>query len=169
MSPSLELHIAALKRMNGASRVWLYTANRLITNQEQEQLIRSLHDFLQGWNAHGAGLVSGGGVFYNAVLVLAVDESKLGASGCSIDSSVRWVQEIGTALGIDFFNRMLVVHGGHPDWKLDNVAHFWALRKSGQIDDDHLVVNTLCKSLDEWHSEGVVPFRRSWHKDAWGR
>lgn len=158
-----------LARMSPESRIWLYTASRFLTESEQNQLLESMRSFLSKWQAHGADMTSGGGFFYNAILVLAVDESRVGASGCSIDSSVRWLQSVGTSLGVDFFNRMLVVHNGSPDWKLDTVAQFWALRKSGMIDDEHKVVNTLCKSLGEWRKDGVVPFARSWHRDAWGR
>ena len=39
------------------------------------------------------------------MLVLAVDESQLGASGCSIDSSVRALQSLEQVLGVDLVNQ----------------------------------------------------------------
>jgi hypothetical protein len=46
---------------------------------------------------------------YNQLIVLSVDDSSLGASGCSIDSSVKFIKELGTELKVDFFNRMYVL------------------------------------------------------------
>lgn len=68
----------------------------------------SLNSFIQEWNNHGNNLTAGFELFYDQVIVLGVDESKVDASGCSIDSSVRKMKEISDELGKDLFNRMNV-------------------------------------------------------------
>ena len=41
----------------------------------------------------------------NSILILAVDEARKAASGCSIDSSVHMIKHLEKELKIDFFNR----------------------------------------------------------------
>lgn len=89
----------------------------------------SLNSFIQEWNNHGNNLTAGFELFYDQVIVLGVDESQVDASGCSIDSSVRKMKEIGEELGKDLFNRMLV----------------------GVMDGDQLQVLTLA----EWQNSGL--------------
>ena len=48
-------------------------------------------------------------LYKNRFLILAVDESQASASGCSIDSSVKFVKAMESELGTDFFNRMNLV------------------------------------------------------------
>lgn len=89
----------------------------------------SLNSFIQEWNNHGNNLTAGFELYYDQVIVLGVDESQVDASGCSIDSSVRKMKEIGEELGKDLFNRMLV----------------------GVMDGDQLQVLTLA----EWQNSGL--------------
>jgi hypothetical protein len=44
-------------------------------------------------------------ILHEQLLVLAVDESQLGASGCSIDSSVRALRKLEDSLGLDLVDQ----------------------------------------------------------------
>jgi hypothetical protein len=44
-------------------------------------------------------------ILYEQLLVLAVDESQLGASGCSIDSSVRTLRQLEESLDLDLVDQ----------------------------------------------------------------
>ena len=61
------------------------------------------------WKSHGAKLNATGILLHNKIIALSVDDSSLGASGCSIDSSVKFIKELGAELKVDFFNRMYVL------------------------------------------------------------
>ncbi|MFN3381454.1 MAG: hypothetical protein ACK41O_18485, partial [Runella zeae] len=87
------------------ARVWIYQANRSLTHDEVSTLTETLIAALDGWEAHGLALTASGKIFLNRFVVIAVDESKELPSGCSIDKSTRWMQEIGGQWGIDFFDR----------------------------------------------------------------
>jgi hypothetical protein len=45
-------------------------------------------------NSHGKAMHASFEILHHQLLVLAVDQSELGASGCSIDSSVRTLREL---------------------------------------------------------------------------
>lgn len=90
------------------ARIWIYQSNRPFNKNEREILSTNLSSFLQGWTAHCNILHASFDLPYDQFVVIGLDESASDASGCSIDGLFRMLQETGTALGIDFFNRELI-------------------------------------------------------------
>jgi phage host-nuclease inhibitor protein Gam len=89
------------------ARVWVYQADRKLTDEETAIITETLKASLDTWEAHGKRLTASGKVFENRFVVIAVDERDELPSGCSIDKSVHWLQEIGQRMNIDFFDRSL--------------------------------------------------------------
>jgi len=75
------------------SRVWVYQSEREFTSKELEFISEKAIDFIEKWTKHGSNLKGSFTIKYNQFLVLAVDEGFNNVSGCSIDSSVRFVHE----------------------------------------------------------------------------
>ena len=98
------------------SRVWLYLADRKLDATEAHFLNEKLKLFLDSWAAHNKKLTCDGTLLFSQYLILAVDEDVESASGCSIDSSVRFVKSLGQELNVDFFNRLnvLVIENQEP-------------------------------------------------------
>lgn len=96
------------------SKVWIYTADRFFTDKDKEEIAGAMKQFLPQWAAHGNSLFGDYSIEHDKFLILAVDELQAGASGCSIDSSVRFIKDLGAYLKIDFFNRlnMVIEEGG---------------------------------------------------------
>lgn len=92
-----------------SSRVWLYLANRPLDSTELNFAKEKLDLFLSNWTAHNKQLHCNGTILFSQYLVLSVNENIENASGCSIDSSVRFVKALGQELELDFFNRMQVL------------------------------------------------------------
>ncbi len=88
-----------------SSRIWIYASSRKFSIAEQEVIRKTLRDFCTGWATHGREMPSSFEILHEQLLVLAVDESQLGASGCSIDSSVRALQGLEQALDLDLVNQ----------------------------------------------------------------
>lgn len=91
------------------SRVWLYLADRKLDATEANYVTEQMHQFLSNWAAHNKKLTCDGTLLFNQYLILAVNEDIESASGCSIDSSVRFVKSLGAELNVDFFNRIKVM------------------------------------------------------------
>ncbi len=89
------------------SRVWVYQADRELTPEETGIITETLKASLDTWEAHGKPLTASGKIFEHRFIVIAVDERDELPSGCSIDKSVHWLQEIGQRMNIDFFDRSL--------------------------------------------------------------
>jgi hypothetical protein len=132
------------------SRVWLYLANRKLDSTELHYAEEQLQSFLKSWAAHGKNLFCDGRFLFDQYLVLVVDEKQESASGCSIDSSVRFVKSLGNELGVDFFNRMNVLE--FDGEKTNTTNYFEAIEKKSTF------LNPLIESLFE--------LRGSWLQNA---
>lgn len=101
------------------SRLWMYLSDRPFSNDEVSSITQELNKFVLSWSAHNKKLKSSGEILFNQMLVLVVDEDYENASGCSIDSSVRFVKDLGVKFKVDFFNRIfvLVFDGNTPSRK----------------------------------------------------
>jgi len=147
------------------ARVWVYTANRRLTDAEADFAQQQLETFARSWTAHNQALRARTEVFHQQYLILAVDESQAGASGCSIDKSVHFLEQLGQHLGVDFFERMrfgwLDAEG---QLQMADRAEFAALLQSGAITGDTLVVNTLVQKRAELEDKWLVAYGKSWHR-----
>src|SRR6218665_1885429 len=88
-----------------SARIWVYQANRTLTDVEVGEIENVLKPAVSQWAAHGASLLASVKVLHNRFVVIALDENQNEASGCSIDASGRWFKELGNRYAIDFFDR----------------------------------------------------------------
>jgi hypothetical protein len=135
---------------NSISRVWVYTANRLLTSDEQKFIRDEMHLFLGSWAAHGSELKADGLLVHDHFIILAVDESKTGASGCSIDSSVKFIKAIGAELNIDFFDRLNLVVEKNGEF---NYSHISELKKFEDWNVFNPMVTDLAGLRTNWKQQ----------------
>jgi hypothetical protein len=147
------------------SRVWVYVLNRRLTEQEAQFVQQQAGQFVRGWTAHDAALQAAAEVFDRQAILLMVDETRAGASGCSIDKSVHFLEQLGQAVGADFFERMRfawVDESGNLQWS--NRAEFADQLAQQKIKDDTLIVNTLAGTKRDLQEKWLQPMRASWHR-----
>ncbi|MBA3647951.1 MAG: ABC transporter ATPase [Chitinophagales bacterium] len=144
------------------SRVWIYTCNRAFTDTESRDINNALKLFCKEWTAHGSTLLAKGEIFYNRFIVLMVDETHAGASGCSIDKSVHFMQVIESEYQVQLFNRLLV------SWKAGNNINVTALNdldkliENGEITEDTLVFNNTITLKKHFDQRWIIPLKESW-------
>ena len=90
------------------SRIWLYAAENALIKDHQNYILKVVSEDLKGWNAHQQPLTAGVTILENYFIVVALDESKNGASGCSIDTLQKTIQELEKELSISLMNRLNV-------------------------------------------------------------
>jgi hypothetical protein len=95
----------SFEQIPSSARIWIYQANRAITDSERHEIENTLKPAVSQWAAHGASLLASVKVLHNRFVIIALDENQNEASGCSIDASTRWFKELGNRLNIDFFDR----------------------------------------------------------------
>lgn len=147
------------------ARVWVYAAERALEASEQAIVQQKSEQFVEQWTAHNQQLQAKALLLEARFLVLAVDESRAGASGCSIDKSVHFVQALGQALGLDFFNRMRFSYrDAAGDVHTISREAFQTRYREGAIHGQTVVFDPLVKSWAELQNSFEKPLADSWHQ-----
>jgi hypothetical protein len=100
---------------------------------------------------------------YGYFIILTVDESQAGVTGCSIDSSVRLIKEMEQEYHIDLFNRFNIAYKLDGEVKVQGKEDFETLVNIKQITQDTIVFNNMVQTLAELETKWEVPFKDSWH------
>lgn len=147
-----------------SSRVWIYQSNRLLTAEETEQARRQAQQFVAQWQSHGKPVRAWADILHHLFLVFIVDEAYEAPSGCSIDSSVALVRDLGQALGVDWFDRMTFSYQT-PDQQVAVAVReqFAELYANGTINDQTTVFNNLVQTKTDMEQTWRVPLAESWH------
>lgn len=145
------------------ARVWIYPSNRPFTEEETVLLSEKLTSFLTQWTAHGASLKAGFTLPYKRFIVIALDESTHAASGCSIDSSVHFIQSIEKEFEVQLMDKMNVSfkQGAFITYKSLNDLKQLVSKKS--VSPETLVFNHLVLNKGEFLTQWEVPAKESWH------
>lgn len=146
------------------SRVWVYTANRPLTDTEAQYIREALHDFSHRWTAHNQALKAAAEVFQNQFILLMVDETQAGASGCSIDKSIHILEALGHQLGVDLFERMRFAWVENDALQYADRTGLAARVADSSIQPETLMVNTLVQTKSDLQEKWLVPFAQSWHR-----
>ena len=144
-------------------RIWIYQASRLLTATEEEHVAHKLAAFTEQWKVHGQPLAASVELKYHLFVILAVDESFATPSGCSIDTSVRMLQELEQELGLSFLDRMQIAYRKGEEIVVVPRAGFEALIAAGEVTGDTIVFNNLASTRNELLTQWEVPFKQSWH------
>ena len=110
------------------ARIWIYASENALTADQQIYILNYISEDLKGWNAHKVPLTAGVTILENHFIVVALDENKNGASGCSFDTLQKTIQELEKELSISLMNRLNVFCSIDnkiqciPSFKLGSVA-----------------------------------------------
>ena len=149
------------------TRVWIYQADRLMTEAEQKVISNALVDFCTEWISHGTPVQSSFEVEHGLFILIYGVEPNDGVSGCSIDSSVAVLRKLESELGIRLFDRQTVAWEKDGLLTLTPMHEFWAMRKAGLINDQTVVFDNLVKTLSERRDNWKTTFNLSWHSTMW--
>jgi chemotaxis regulatin CheY-phosphate phosphatase CheZ len=145
------------------AKVWIYQSDRKITQEESQAIQNELNQFTRTWQAHNHDLKAEGKVLLNHFIVIMVDESYHAPSGCSIDVSIHFVQNIERVFGLVLLDRLLLAYES-PKGEV-RVVHkhdVQAALKAGLINEDTPVYNNLIHTKKELEQNWKIPFRESW-------
>ena len=148
------------------ARVWVYQANRALTDIEEKQVLQAGQQFARQWAAHGQDLAASVAVFYQQFLVVAVDEWVAQASGCSIDSSVayvKWLEEtFGQSQPISFFDRTQIAFLRDDQLWLVPMKELKQKVADGDILPEFLTFNNTVATKQDLQERWLVPAQSSW-------
>ena len=152
------------KDLADQSRVWIYQSNRKLNDDEVIEIKKYGKQFIDSWAAHGSDLQAAFEIFYNRFIVLFADETQVKASGCSIDSSVRFIKDIQNAYQLDLFDRMNIAFMDGNKIDSLRMTDFQNALASNRLTENTIVFNNLIETKKGFMDSWQVPLKDSWHK-----
>jgi len=151
------------KTLPETSRVWIYQANRSFSGTELEEITSKLDVFIENWTAHGSDLQAGYEIKYKRFIVLALDQNLSMASGCSIDASVHFIQQLEQAYNVDLMDKMNVSYKQGEFVAHKSLIDFRKMAKDKAVSKNTIVFNNLVANKAEYLENWEVPASESWH------
>jgi len=145
------------------SRVWIYQANRSFSDEELTEIKQKLDTFITNWTAHGADLNAGYDIRYKRFIILAVDQTSQSATGCSIDASVRFIQQLEQDYNVDLMDKMNVSYKQGQFVAHKTLLDFKKMVKDKAVSKNTIVFNNLVTNIEELNENWEVPAEDSWH------
>lgn len=145
------------------SRVWIYQANRSLTDSEMEEIKQKLDQFIENWTAHGSDLQSGYEIKYKRFIVIGLNQNLNNATGCSIDASVHFIQQLEKEYNIDLLDKMNVSYKQGDFIAYKPLSDFRKMAKEKAVSKNTIVFNNLVTNITEYRENWEVPAKDSWH------
>ncbi|MGR7814195.1 ABC transporter ATPase [Lacinutrix undariae] len=145
------------------SRVWIYQANRSFSESELEELQSKLDVFIENWTAHGSDLQAGYTIKYKRFIVIALNQDLTNATGCSIDASVHFIQQLEKDYNVDLMDKMNVSYKQGEYVAYKTLIDFKKMAKNRSVSKNTIVFNNLVNNIAEFNENWEVPASESWH------
>ena len=146
------------------ARVWVYQSSRALSASEINDITISGNDFIREWAAHGASLKASFEVLYGRFIIIAVDEQQALASGCSIDTSVKFIKELEQQYNLNLFDRLQVAYRIGNEILGCHISEFEKLAQQGIVNGSTIVFNNMVSTKVAFDKEWEVPVKDSWQK-----
>jgi hypothetical protein len=154
-------------RLPPDARLWIFAAERTMSNDERARVLAETDAFIAQWTAHGVPLTAGRELRYDQFVLVGVDERAAGVSGCSIDALVRRMQQLEQMLGLELVNNGPVLYREGNAIERVTRERFAELAASGTVGPTTRVFdNTLARVGDLLAGRWEVKASDSWHSRA---
>jgi len=151
------------KTLPESSRIWIYQANRSFSEIELEEISNKLDVFIENWTAHGSDLKAGFSIKYKRFIVIALDQKMNQATGCSIDASVSFIQQLEKDYQVDLLDKMNVSYKQGEFVAYKTLVDFRKMAKQKAVSKKTIVFNNLVTNIAEFNENWEVPASESWH------
>ena len=155
--------LTSFEELPNNSRLWIYQSDRKFTEEELPRLEQALSLFLEKWTAHGSNLHAGFEIKYQRFIVIGLDQKVASASGCSIDTQVRFIQTLETEFEVSLLDKMNVTYIQNDRLHFKPLADFKKMAKDGAVGKNTTVFNNLVNTKEEYLEHWEVPAIESWH------
>ena len=155
--------ITSFSEMSKDSRIWIYQSNRKFIASELEELNSKIVAFLNTWASHGSEMLCSYQVKYDRFIIIALDETKTSASGCSIDSCVHFIQGLEKTFEVLLLDKMNVAFKQGEYITYESIQDFKKLVSNKSVSKKTIVYNNLVVDIDDFNLNWEVPASDSWH------
>lgn len=152
------------EQLDDDSRVWIYPSDTPFKASDISILEERLAAFVEQWTAHNTSLKASFIIKYRRFIVLAVDTEFNQVSGCSIDGSVRFIQQLEHDFSKVLLDKMNVTFKQGEFLVHKSILEFKILVKNNSVTPETIVFNNLVTTKSEMESHWEIPAQESWHQ-----
>jgi hypothetical protein len=143
------------------NRAWVFVIGKPLSDAELEQLELAGNTFVQHWTAHDHQLHGKFAIYKKRIIVVTVNESLQGASGCSIDKLTRFIRLSEARFDTELLNRTNIAYKSGDNVEVIRQADVPELIGKGTLSENSLIYNTSAGNEDEL-SRWEIPLKESW-------
>jgi hypothetical protein len=145
------------------ARVWVFGSDAPVAPERTAPLLDAVDGFLSQWNAHGNPLTSARAWADDHFLIIGVDQSTAGASGCSIDGLFRTLRALESEIGASLLGGGRVFYRG-ADGRVRSVdrAAFTALGADGTVSASTPVLDPTVETKRDLRERFERPASAGW-------
>ena len=147
---------------NDNSHVWVYQSNRSFTVKETIQIEELLKDFAKNWKSHGTPVKGYATILFGQFIILMADETAMGVSGCSTDSSVRLIKKIEQDFEVELFDRLMLAFIIQERIQLLPLSKIASYLEDNLIATETLYFNNTILTKKELLNNWIIPVKESW-------
>jgi hypothetical protein len=158
--------VVPFETLPDSARVWVFGSDKPLDEAATTALLKGVDEHLADWKAHGEPLTVSREWRDERFLVVAVDQSTAGASGCSIDGLFRVLQQLERTVGAN------LVGGGRVFYRDSTSAvqcvpraSVAQLAASGAITKDTVVFDPAITDLGTFRACFERRAKESWVAD----
>lgn len=144
------------------SRVWVYQSSRIFTLSEALNIEEQINVFTNQWQSHGADVKAAGYLFFGQFLILMADETQAGVSGCSTDSSVRFVKQLENMYQVSFFDRTNIAFVVKDKVQVLPLSQVQYAVNQQFITPETLYFNNMVLTKEQLENEWLIPASQNW-------
>ncbi|HYG02579.1 MAG TPA: hypothetical protein VD927_09040 [Chryseosolibacter sp.] len=154
-----------VESISNSSRIWIYQSDRKLSSAEIHGVSSALKALCESWDVHGQPLPTSFEIRFDQFIILFADETTMQTSGCSIDSSVRGINEIADKYALKLFDRELIGFLNPPaDVKLIPMKQLKEFFNSGILNHASLTFNNLIGTKEQLSHSWIMPAEKTWLK-----
>lgn len=147
------------------ARVWIYSCSESLTDAQSVEIQKDIQFFVEEWLSHKREVKGSGVLLGRRVICLSADEANVDVSGCSIDSSVRFIKTLEEKYGIHCFDRSLMVYQGDTEnFQAIDFRKISAAVEAGELNEDTPIFNLQAVTAGQVNNPWI-PLKES----AYGR
>ncbi len=148
--------------LDKSSRLWAYQADRAFDEEEKQYILQNGKAFVENWTAHNKALSASIDVKYDQFIVLAVDETKAQATGCSIDKSVHFIKGLEHELKINLLDKSKIAFLKNNKNILQDLPSIKTKIESDEITADLMTFNNMVTTKADFDENWLIPANKSW-------
>lgn len=161
----MSLH--SFEELPGSSRLWIFGADPRPAPRQAAHIVEGMREFLSGWTAHRKELAAGLDWRRHRFVLVAVDEDRAPASGCSIDELMGRVAALEEETGLDLTDTSSVwFRDPRAEGRVESVTRerFRGLAEAGVVGSETTVYDLTVDRLGELRAgRWELSASESWH------